>query len=493
VRRRRDVLRVHQIRRTYDRAEDRFTFNICYETHTEPTPRSIVVAEAFGLGIDETEKFLVLDAELKIRPRDIVYVTGDSGSGKSVLLRAIKQDLGDEAIDISEVEFDADKPLIETVGATVEEGLELLSKVGLNDAFLFLRTYGQLSDGQRYRYRIAKLIESGRQWWLMDEFAATLDRDTAKIVAFNLQKFARQQGKAVIAATTHGDLAEDLAPNVLVEKRFGNEISVSYFPDAGASECSLVKEMRVEAGSMEDWRALSNFHYRGHRCSPPRRIFRLSRKGELCGVIVYSYPPPACYGRRLVLPRMDMRELNTKLSTINRVVIHPKYRTIGLGAKLIRETLLLAGTPFVELVAVMAKYSPFAEKAGMQKVAVQEPSKEITRVARALEDNGFDLRLLGSQKYALGKIEVLSYEQLDLLRGCLQRCGHPRFRKEFAMSRHVPYGNSAEFKRCVGEADAAKLAKLLKIVGMLLQTKVYLFCRNNENSALLGRCASENS
>ena len=91
--------------------------------------------------------------------------------------------------------MDPEKPLIETVGATVEQGLELLSKVGLNDAFLFLRTYSQLSDGQKYRYRIAKLIESDKQWWLMDEFAACLDRDTAKIIAFNLQKIARHKAK----------------------------------------------------------------------------------------------------------------------------------------------------------------------------------------------------------------------------------------------------------------------------------------------------------
>jgi ABC-type ATPase with predicted acetyltransferase domain len=102
----------------------------------------------------------------------------DSGSGKFVLWQAIRADLGDEAIDLSEVAVDPDKPLIETVGATVEQGLELLSKVGLNDAFLILRTYSQLSDGQKYRYRIAKLIESGKrgkQWWLMDEFAACLE------------------------------------------------------------------------------------------------------------------------------------------------------------------------------------------------------------------------------------------------------------------------------------------------------------------------------
>ena len=72
--------------------------------------------------------------------------------------------------------------------------------------------------------------------------------------------------------------------------------------------------------------------------------FRLIRGHELCGVIVYSYPPPSRNGRHLVFPRMTIQEMNKQLSTINRVVIHPKYRTIGLGAKLIRETLTLMGT-----------------------------------------------------------------------------------------------------------------------------------------------------
>jgi len=477
--RRHELFRVKQIRRVYDRENDNFSFHVSYETHCTPTPRSLVVAEAFGLGIDEAQMFTVLDTELKIKPTDIVFVTGDSGSGKSVLLRAIRKDLGEEAADLNEVVVDQDKPLIETVGKTVEEGLELLSKVGLNDAFLFLRTYMQLSDGQKYRYRIAKLVESGKQWWLMDEFAACLDRDTAKIIAFNLQKIARQQGNAVIAATTHKDLLEDLAPNVIVEKRFGSDICVSYFPDAAVGECSLVGEMRVELGSAEDWRRLCSFHYRGHRTAVARKIFRLMRGDELCGVIVYTYPPPACYGRRLALPRMDMAELNRNLSTINRVVVHPKYRTIGLGAKLIRETLPLVGTPYGELIAVMAKYSPFAEKAGMTKVAVQEPSKEVLRAAETLKRLGFNLELLGSQRYVLEKLKDLEREQLCFLRGCLQRCGHPRFRKEFAQSRHVPYGNSAEFKKAIGEADISKLARLLRIVGMLLQTKVYLFWKSN--------------
>ena len=159
VKTRREHFRIRKLQRKYDREAGKFSFYVAYETAVQLTPRTIIVTDAFGLGVDQEQKFEVLDTELQIGPQDIVYVTGDSGSGKSVLLRAIKKDLGDEAIDMADVHVDPDKPLIETVGATVEEGLELLSKVGLNDAFLFLRTYDQLSDGQKYRYRLAKFIK----------------------------------------------------------------------------------------------------------------------------------------------------------------------------------------------------------------------------------------------------------------------------------------------------------------------------------------------
>ena len=421
--------------------------------------------------------FKVLDAELKIGPKDVVYITGDSGSGKSVLLRAIRADLGEEAIDLSEVVVDPEEPLIETVGATVEEGLELLSKVGLNDAFLFLRPYGQLSDGQKYRYRIAKLIESGKQWWLMDEFAACLDRDTAKIIAFNLQKIARQQGKAVIAATTHSDLQEDLKPNVLVNKRFGEEIQIDYYPTSlEVSQCSLVKEMRLEEGTREDWQKLSVFHYRGHKTSIVRKIYRLVRGRELCGVIVYCYPPPACFGRRMVLPRMSMAEINKQLSIINRLVIHPKYRTVGLGAKLIRESMPLVGTD-VELIAVMAKYSPFAEKAGMKRIADQVQVKSVLKISEVLASLGFDVQLLGSQHYVKHKLDTLDTQQLLSVREVFIKNAHPRLKKEVASSRHQPYGKTADYVKFVEAADSEKLAKLIKTLALLLQTKVYLFWR----------------
>jgi ABC-type lipoprotein export system ATPase subunit/GNAT superfamily N-acetyltransferase len=473
--RRHEFFRITRYARTYDRQTGRFRLNVAYQTATELTPRTIGVAEGFGLGIDQEQKFLIYDdVELRIGPKDIVYVTGDSGSGKSVLLKVIREDLGKDAIDMADVSPDEDKPLIETVGKTLSKGLELLSRVGLNDAYLFLRRYPQLSDGQRYRYRIAKLIESGKQWWLMDEFCATLDRDTAKIVAWNLQKTARQEGKAVIAATTHTDLLEDLAPNVHVHKRFGKEINVTYGTnDAYAHECSLLREMRIEQGSTADWRQLAGFHYRSHRIAAPRKVFCLKRGEELCGVIVYCYPGPACFGRRLVLPKMSMKELNERLSVISRVVVHPKYRTAGLGVKLVKDTLASAGTEYVEMSAVMAKYNPFAEKARMNRVVEQPPSKEALKIAEALKLFGFDVQLLGNTGYVLAKLQTLTKTNVAQIRQAFIKNANIRFLKSFSYS--LPFGLKEAYAREIEKAGMDKLAGLIRICGFLMQTKVYLF------------------
>lgn len=476
-----ELFRIKTFCRRFDRASGKFVVNISYETAApSPTPRTIAVAEGFGLGLDRWEKFVVYDnVELKISPRDIVYITGDSGSGKSVLLKALEKDIRKDLklslVNVSEVRVDPSKPLIETVGKNVEEAMMLLSKVGLGDAFLFLRSFNQLSDGQKYRYKIAKMIESKAQFWILDEFAATLDRDTAKIVAWNLQKLAREMGKCVLAATTHVDLLLDLAPNVYIHKRFGKEINVFYAVHEKRPTCSLIREMKVKEGTTKDWRELAGFHYRSHRIGPPRKIFVLKRGEELCGVIVFCYPPPACFGRGLVLPKMTMKELNQKLSIISRVVVHPKYRTVGLGVKLVRETLGLAGTECVEMSAVMAKYNPFAEKAGMKRVALQEPADKIVRLSRVLEELGFNIQLLGSSGYVHAKLKTLSAADVSRLKSAFVTYCVARIRKELVGN--MPFGTQAELKCLVAAAGTDVLANLVRVVGLLLQTKVYLFWR----------------
>jgi GNAT superfamily N-acetyltransferase len=269
------------------------------------------------------------------------------------------------------------------------------------------------------------------------------------------------------------DLLDDLKPSVHIHKRFGKEISVGYFSNEPARECSLMREMRVEEGTMQDWKQLAGFHYRSHRVVAPRKIFCLKRGIEVCGVIVYCYPPPSAYGRRMVLPKMAMRELNQKLTIINRVVVHPKYRSIGLGAKLIRDTLPLTGAPYVEMVAVMAKYNPFGEKAGMKKVTEQEPQREILRVSRVLQEVGFNVQLLGSGNYVFRKLQALKADDLERVREAFVKADHPRFSKFFSSG--LPFGHTGDYEKKVNAATLEQLAGLIKICGFLMQTKAYLF------------------
>ena len=45
-----------------------------------------------------------------------------------------------------------------------------------------------------------------------------------------------------------------------------------------------------------------------------------------------------------------------------------------MGAMLVRGTTLLAGTPYVKVLAAMARYNPFFDKAGMRRVEYKSKS-----------------------------------------------------------------------------------------------------------------------
>ena len=465
--------------RRFDRERGCYVYDIAFKTQTPLTERTIEVAEAFGLGVDETqEHVLYRDFTVKLAVGDVVYITGDSGSGKSVLLRALKEDLGDEAASMAELEAPDDRPIIDLVGETFRGALRLLSKVGLNDAFLFLRRPSHLSDGQRYRFKIAQLLDRGRPYWLCDEFCSTLDRSTARIVAYNVQKLARRSGATLIVATTHTDLFDDLSPSIHIHKGWGTEISVEYRSNAEAPGCTVAQDITIAESTKEDYMRLAYLHYRNHRVVAPHKFFSMRLGGELVGVIAYTYPAPAAAGRlKAVGYRPRLKELNEEWTLISRVIVHPKYRTIGLGARLVRETLRLTDRRHVELTAVMAQYNPFAEKAGMKKVLVKEPSGKIVKAVESLKAMGFNPALLGSKSHNERVLAGLGPEGLAAVHEALLGVeGH--YRRRLARV-SAPYLRKTDFKEWLEAADTESLAWSLQILGVLSQTKAYLYwCRD---------------
>jgi ABC-type ATPase with predicted acetyltransferase domain len=206
----------------------KYVIDVAFNSSVERTPRVLEVAEGFGLGL-ANKQFVVYDnLEIEVQQGDIVYVTGQSGSGKSVILRELARQMANEKLavaDLNKIDL-PDQPVIEIVGETTTEAADLLAKAGISDAWIYIRKPHELSDGQRYRLKLAMLMGQKADVWVADEFGAVLDRVTAKCVAFNMQKVARRLGKTLIVATTHTDLKDELGPSLTITKRFRQRVEI---------------------------------------------------------------------------------------------------------------------------------------------------------------------------------------------------------------------------------------------------------------------------
>jgi len=214
-------------------------------TAVAPTQRVCEVAAMFGLGVDERKTMTIVPpARLALRGGEVVFITGASGGGKTTLLRLVRAALAARG-DVGVIDFDAldagdDGPIVEAIGGTLEQAPRGLALAGLGDAFVMLRRASELSDGQRYRFRLARAIAAAERpprgargtIVLADEFGATLDRTTARVVAANVRRWVSRSiasdggGVCFIAATTHDDLLEALEPDVLIVQSPGEGMQV---------------------------------------------------------------------------------------------------------------------------------------------------------------------------------------------------------------------------------------------------------------------------
>jgi len=415
-----------------------------FSTKAEVTKRTVAVCEAFGLGVDEAKHFIVFDDfSVDFCKGDLIFVTGDSGGGKTLLLKAFKRFFGDEAIELGDLEIDPDETLVEGVGTDVKEAIELLSLCGLNDAFLFLRKYKELSEGQKYRYKLAKLMDDkDKNVWVIDEFCATLDRVMARILAYLVQKVARKHGKTVVVGTTHRDVIEDFQPDIVIEKGFERDVEVTK-NEFASERCSVYRDVCIKKGSFDDYKKLSRFHYRSKSEESEslwlKDCYKLLCNDELIGVIVYSRsylnlkPRNMVFGERYVYTPGDLlraRLVNEEIARISRVIIHPKFRGIGLGAFLVRKTMPKVNAKVIEVLAVMAKYNPFFEKSGMVRLNYKRDETSIEKkVRRFLEAYNFDFAFVRSKTYCRHFFSQLDDEHKKVLLGYLSDFAHQPFIK----------------------------------------------------------------
>jgi len=178
---------------------------------------------------DDTRNCDQLIAELNatLPAGGVVLITGPSGAGKSTLLRNWQRLLRarqQPAVNLNTHRHASprDPCVIDALQGPVRRRLSLLAAAGLAEATLLPRRVSELSQGQRFRLRLAAAMQRalrkpGLVTLFIDEFAASLDRTTARSVACTLARWVRRERHVrLVVATAHDDVLEWLRPDALV-------------------------------------------------------------------------------------------------------------------------------------------------------------------------------------------------------------------------------------------------------------------------------------
>ena len=192
--------------------------------------KDAAVMRMFGITADRlTEASTAIDCRLEINDGNVVYITGPSGAGKSILLGELEKSIpASDKVNINEVKLPDDKSVIDCIDGDFLQALKLLSITGLNDVFCVLNQPANLSDGQKYRFRLAMALASEKKFIFADEFCSELDRITAAVISYNIRRYAKRTGVIFILASSHEDILLDLAPDVLVAKELSGPTQVIY-------------------------------------------------------------------------------------------------------------------------------------------------------------------------------------------------------------------------------------------------------------------------
>lgn len=179
------------------------------------------VARVKSLFNAETGANFSLTADLPIDDQDwrVGVVVGPSGSGKTSIGRKI---FGPEAF-YEPKGWRDDAPIVDCIApeGDFNDVTGALAAVGLGTVPSWLRPYAVLSNGEKFRADLARIISEAPAQVVVDEFTSVVDRQIAQIGALAFQKAWRRTGGQAVLLSCHYDILDWLEPDWVFDTRSG--------------------------------------------------------------------------------------------------------------------------------------------------------------------------------------------------------------------------------------------------------------------------------
>lgn len=168
----------------------------------------------------ETGANFALDAELPLEGVDwqLGVVVGPSGSGKSSLGAKLWPGVTPYA-----PTWPPRKPIVDVIqpGGDFNVVTAALAAVGLGNVPTWLRPYRVLSNGEKFRADLARVVCEAPGRVVLDEFSSVVDRQIAKIGAGAFAKAWRRTGGQAVLLTCHYDVIDWPQPDWIFDTATG--------------------------------------------------------------------------------------------------------------------------------------------------------------------------------------------------------------------------------------------------------------------------------
>lgn len=265
----------------------------------------------------------------------IGLIVGPSGSGKSTIARHA---YGDNVYQPGQGwpekksvldGFDPDLP--------AKELTALLSAVGFSSPPSWIKPYGVLSGGEKFRCDLARSITQRRKGAkeeglvVFDEFTSVVDRTVAKVGSMAVSKLLRNLKSEIrnpkfVAVTCHYDVAPWLSPDWILDMASG----------VLARRRLRRPELRLDIyrSGRSAWELFKKHHYLSHSIPGGAQIYVAYLSGLAEGAKPESVPVGiVIVGQHFGNSRQGSTEQGIK--RISRIVVLPDYQGIGIGRRLL--------------------------------------------------------------------------------------------------------------------------------------------------------------